>query len=187
MTNIAILASGNGTNAQRIIEYFADDREINIALIISNKEDAYVRQRALRYGIKEAYVSKEDITNTDKVSRLLNKNLVEWIILAGFMQLIPEKLIKEYDHHIINIHPALLPKFGGKGMYGMRVHEAVIAKGAKTSGITIHYVNEEYDKGAIIFQANCKITEEDTPETLAEKIHELEYEHYPRVIGELIR
>ena len=187
MTNIAILASGNGTNAQRIIEYFVGSADIKIAIVITNKEDAYVRKRASNFGIKEIYVSRTDFNNPDKINRIFYQNRIDWIILAGFMQLIHEDVIKKYKNHIINIHPALLPKYGGKGMYGMNVHEAVIANNEKTSGITIHYVNEEYDKGAIIFKTKCKVSPEDTPETLATKIHQLEYEHYPRVIEELIR
>ncbi len=187
MTNIAILASGNGTNAQRIIEYFVGSADIKVAIVISNKEDAYVRQRARTFGIKEVYVSPSDFKNPEKISRIFYQYRIDWIILAGFLQLIPPVLIKEYNKRIINIHPALLPKYGGKGMYGMHVHESVIANKDKSSGITVHFVNEVYDDGEIIFQASCKIKREDTPETLAEKIHQLEYEHYPKIIEDLIR
>ena len=187
MTNIAILASGNGSNAQRIIEYFVGSADIKVAIVISNKEDAYVRQRARTFGIKEVYVSRSDFDNPQKISRIFYQYRIDWIILAGFIQLIPPVLIKEFNNRIINIHPALLPKYGGKGMYGMHVHESVIANKDKTSGITVHFVNEVYDDGEIIFQTTCKVNADDTPESLAEKIHELEYEHYPKVIEDLIR
>lgn len=187
MTNIAILASGNGTNAQRIIEYFVGSADINIAVVITNKEDAFVRNRANRFGIKDIYLSKADFKTPKKIIQLLNKYRIDWVVLAGFLQLIPGEVIKEYENKIINLHPALLPNYGGRGMYGMHVHEAVIANKEAVSGITIHYVNEVYDKGKIIFQAQCKIKPNDTPETLAQKIHELEYEHYPKVLESLIR
>ncbi len=187
MTNIAILASGNGTNAQRIIEYFVGSADINIAVVITNKEDAFVRDRARRFGIKEVYLSKADFNNPSKLCQVFYRHRVDWIVLAGFLLLIPKEVINAYNNRIINIHPALLPKYGGKGMYGMNVHKAVIANKDKHSGITIHYVNEVYDDGKIIFKTKCKVTPDDTPETLAEKIHQLEYEYFPKVIEDLIR
>ncbi len=186
MTNIALLASGNGSNAQRIIEYFSGNAAVNIALIISNNQTAYVRQRAANLGVKEVYISRTDFKNGEKVVDILTQNKIDFIVLAGFMQLIPSIIINKYQHKIINIHPALLPAYGGKGMYGMHVHEAVIANKETASGITIHYVNEVYDDGEIIFQASCQLNDEDTPETLAQKIHELEHAHFPRVIEQLI-
>ncbi len=186
MTNIVILASGNGSNAQRIIEYFFGNKQVCFSFVITNKEDAYVRQRAENLGIQSVYLSKNEITQTDILLSLLKENQIDWVVLAGFLLLIPSNVILAYKNRIINIHPALLPNYGGKGMYGMRVHEAVIANKEKESGITIHYVNEKYDEGNIIFQAKCAIDKNDTPETLASKIHLLEHEYFPKVLEELI-
>lgn len=186
MTNIAILASGNGSNAQRIIEYFSGNAKVKVAIVITNNENAYVRQRAAMLGVKDVYISRADFKSGEKVVETLRQNNIHWVILAGFMQLIPSLLIKDFPNKIINIHPALLPAYGGKGMYGMHVHEAVIANKDAESGITIHYVNEVYDDGEIIFQAKCSLNAEDTPDSLAEKIHELEHAHFPKVIEQLI-
>jgi phosphoribosylglycinamide formyltransferase 1 len=185
-TNIAILASGNGSNAQRIIEYFSTEKHIHFPVIITNKADAYVRNRAAQLNIPSVYLSKTEISQTDALLQLLKDNKIDWIILAGFLLLIPQQIIQAYSNRIINIHPALLPKYGGKGMYGMHVHEAVIANKETESGISIHYVNEYYDEGNIIFQAKCKIAENDTAEDLAHKIHLLEYEYFPKVIEDII-
>jgi phosphoribosylglycinamide formyltransferase-1 len=157
MTNIAILASGSGTNAQRVSEYFAYHPSIRVKLILSNKPD------------------------------LLRKNDISFIVLAGFLWLLPENLLNKYPGRIVNIHPALLPKYGGKGMYGLRVHEAVIRSCERESGISIHYVNEKYDAGDIIFRASCPVMPDDTVDTLAARIHELEYKHYPGVIEEVLK
>ena len=186
MTKIAILASGSGSNAQRIIEYFSANKNISFPYIICNNEDAFVRERAKKLGIQSIYLTKKEITQTDTLLNLLNDRKIDWIILAGFLLLIPSGIIQAYQGRIINIHPALLPGYGGKGMYGIRVHEAVIANKEKESGITIHYVNEKYDDGNIIFQAKCTIEENDTPELLAAKIHLLEQEYFPKVIEKLI-
>ena len=187
MKRIAIFASGSGTNAQRIIEYFQDKKNnVSINLILSNKEDAYVLKRAEKFNIPAFVFTAKELKETDIVVNELKKVQVDLIVLAGFLLKVPENFIREYPGKIINIHPALLPKYGGKGMYGSRVHEAVIDAKEKESGITIHYVNEHYDEGQIIFQAKCSIDENDTPEILAQKIHELEYEHFPRIIEKLL-
>jgi phosphoribosylglycinamide formyltransferase-1 len=178
---IAIFASGSGSNAERIISYFADNKNVDFPFIISNKPDAYVHERAKKLKISSYTFNKFSFENGD-VLDLLYKSEVDYIILAGFLLKIPENLLKAYPDKIVNIHPALLPKYGGKGMYGMHVHNAVVESREKESGITIHYVNEYYDEGRIIFQAKCEIISSDTPQDVAEKIHALEYEYFPRVI-----
>jgi len=182
MTRIAIFASGSGTNAENIIKYFQDRPGISISCVCTNKPDAYVVERAKRYKIPVFIFSRFDFLQTDKVLNYLLQNKIDWIILAGFLWLVPANLIDAYPSKIINIHPALLPKYGGKGMYGDSVHSAVIENHETKSGISIHYVNHEYDKGNSIFQATCPVDPEDTPETLAAKVHKLEYEHFPKVI-----
>lgn len=186
MNNIAIFASGSGTNAQRLIEHFVPIPNTNIKVLLTNKKDAGVVERAKKNGIPVKVFDKEDFYNTNNILEFLQKEEIDWIILAGFLWLVPLNLVKNYPNRIVNIHPALLPKYGGKGMYGMNVHKAVIQANEKESGITIHYINGEYDKGDIIFQAKCSINPEDTPEILAQKIHELEYEHFPVVMEKLI-
>ncbi len=152
MKNIAIFASGSGTNAENIIKYFANDEIVNIALIISNKKDAFVHERVKSYGIESVTFSKNDFETTDKVLDILKEREIDFIVLAGFLLKVPENLINAYPDGIINIHPALLPKYGGKGgMYGDNVHKAVVENGEKESGITIHYVNENYDEGGCRF------------------------------------
>jgi phosphoribosylglycinamide formyltransferase-1 len=187
MKNIAIFASGNGTNAERIMDYFSADNEINIQLILTNNPKAGVIARAEKFGVPCRIFSREDFYNSDKINKLLAENNIDFIVLAGFLWLIPGSIIQSFPNRIINIHPALLPEYGGKGMYGHRVHEAVIANGDKQSGITIHYVNEHYDEGNIIFQATCQVKENDTPDNLASRIHELEYAHFPVVIEQLLK
>jgi phosphoribosylglycinamide formyltransferase-1 len=186
MIRIAILASGSGSNAQRIIEYFADSKNIQFPFIVTNKEDSYVRKRAEFLRIPSIYMSNSDLKKGDSLLDLLIENKIDWVILAGYLLLIPNIIIKKFNNKIINIHPALLPKYGGKGMYGMKVHETVIANNEKESGITIHYVNENYDDGDIILQAKCSISKDDNPETLSQKIHLLEYEYFPKAIENLI-
>lgn len=184
---IAIFASGSGTNAQRITEYFSNHPEIAVSMILSNKPDAFVLVRAKKLGIPSVVFDRHTFYDTGEISGLLMKNNIGFIVLAGFLWLIPVDLIRAYRGRIINIHPALLPKYGGKGMYGARVHEAVIQSGDKESGISIHYVNEKYDEGNIIFQAKCKVLKGDTPDTLAQRVHQLEYKHYPEMIEKLVR
>lgn len=183
MINICILASGNGSNAENIVRHFAGHPNIQIKEILSNKRDAFVHERAKNLHIPSSTFSKEEFQQPAFLERLRN---IDYIILAGFLWLIPSFLVEAFPRRIINIHPALLPKFGGKGMYGDNVHRAVIASGETKSGITIHLVNEEYDKGAILFQANCEVSPKDTAEMLAKKIHVLEYDHFPHVIEEYI-
>lgn len=185
--NIAIFASGNGSNAQRITEYFKGNTEIRIALIASNNMDAYVLKRAENLNIPLISFSKQQMNDNDFLLTVLEKYKIDFIVLAGFMLMVPKKIIEMYSNRIINIHPALLPKYGGKGMYGGNVHKAVIASGDKKSGITIHYVNEHYDEGAIIFQAECDVLPSDTGEVLAERIHKLEHKYYPEIIEKTVR
>jgi phosphoribosylglycinamide formyltransferase-1 len=186
LVKIAIFASGSGTNAENIIRYLRTSGKISAEYILSNKGDAYVLERAKMLNVPTLVFNRQDFYEPGKILRFLKDNNIQWIILAGFLWLIPEYLITAYPNKIINIHPALLPKFGGKGMYGTRVHQAVIDNNEKESGITIHFVNNEYDKGKIIFQAKCKVEPSDTAESLASKVHELEYIHYPRVIEKLV-
>lgn len=183
---LAILGSGNGTNAQRICEYFADSEEIKVACIIYNRKEAYIAERAKKLGVEARYFSKRDFTEGDAVLNYLREKHIDYVILAGFLLLIPENLLNNFPNRIINIHPALLPKYGGKGMYGHHVHEAVIANGETESGITIHIVDNHYDRGTTLFQARCQITPDDTPDTLAEKIHLLEQEYFPVVIEKTV-
>jgi phosphoribosylglycinamide formyltransferase 1 len=183
---IAIFASGSGSNAQRIAEYFKDTGILEVSAIYCNNPDAYVLDRADLLDLDTVLFNRDTFYNSTAVLEDLKRRETDWIILAGFLWLIPDYILQAFSQRIINIHPALLPKYGGKGMYGIKVHEAVIAAGDAESGITIHYVNEHYDKGDIIFQARCPISKADTPEMLAAKIHALEYEHFPPVIKNMI-
>ena len=183
---LAIFASGSGTNTQNLIDYFRNSDTINISLIVSNKADAGVLTIAEKEGIPTLIIEKERFFRGDGYSSELRSYQIDLIVLAGFLWIIPLVLIRAFPDKIINIHPALLPKYGGKGMYGAAVHEAVISAKEKESGISIHFVDEIYDHGRIIFQARCPVAENDSPESLAGKIHALEYAHYPRVIGELV-
>ncbi len=185
-TRLAIFASGSGTNAEEIIGYFKNHPKIEVGMILSNKKDAYVLKRALKHKIPQFYFNRQMFYREKVVDEVLRLNRIDFIVLAGFMWLIPERFVKNYPKKIVNIHPALLPKYGGKGMYGHYVHEAVVKNKEKKSGITIHWVNEEYDEGAIIFQATCDLKPSDTPDDVANKVHELEYHHYPRVIEQVI-
>ncbi|HRW96478.1 MAG TPA: phosphoribosylglycinamide formyltransferase [Bacteroidales bacterium] len=186
MTRIAIFASGNGTNAEHIAAYFSGHSQIRVALILSNREDAYVLKRAENLGIPSKVFNRKMFCQTDEVIQWLKDSSIHFIVLAGFLWLVPPDIINVYRGRIINIHPALLPDFGGKGMFGDVVHKAVLKAGVQTSGITIHYVDENYDHGNIIFQATCNVDSNDTPESLAEKIHQLEYKYYPVVIENII-
>jgi phosphoribosylglycinamide formyltransferase-1 len=186
MKNIAIFASGSGTNAQNIAEYFRDSDKARVSLILSNKNDAYVLERAKKLGIPTYVFNREDFYGSDKVLNLLNQYKTDLIVLAGFLWLIPSYLLAAYPNRIVNIHPALLPRHGGKGMYGDKVHQAVIASGDKKTGISIHYVNDHYDEGQVIFQEAFDVLETDTAESIAHKVHQLEYEHFPKVIEEMV-
>lgn len=182
MKNIAIFASGSGTNTEKIIAHFQNNEGVKIVLIVSNKADAFVLKRAEKHQIPTIILNREEFNDTEDLIGHLHHYKIDLIVLAGFMWLVPTYLIRAFPDKIINIHPALLPRFGGKGMYGLYVHRAVLNAKEKETGITIHYVNEVYDEGKIIFQTRCTINKDDTPETLAEKVHQLEYEHYPVVI-----
>lgn len=186
MNKIAIFASGSGTNAENIINFFKENKNIEISYIFSNNKNAYIVQRAINHNIKYYIFSRTEFYNTQNTLKILKDNQIDFIVLAGFLWLIPEYLINYYPKRIINIHPALLPKYGGKGMYGMHVHNAVIENNEKETGITIHYVNNEYDKGDIIFQAKCPVDKDDTAEDIAKKVHELEYAHFPKVIEKIV-
>jgi len=187
MINIAIFASGSGSNAENIVRYFDGNNDISVKLIISNKVDAFVHERAKRLGVKSVTFPKTDFVNADVILKYLKENSIDFIVLAGFLLKVPECIINAYPDKIINIHPALLPKYGGKGMYGDRVHKAVVESGERESGITIHYVNENYDEGNIIFQAVCEVETTDTYKDVAQKVHELEYLHFPKVIEEVVK
>lgn len=186
MKNIAIFASGSGTNAENIARYFSNSETIKVAVVLSNNKNAGVHARMEKLNIPSvSFTCEEFIEGTAVLAKLAEYDTV-LIVLAGFMNKISDTLLKAYPNKIINIHPALLPKHGGKGMYGMHVHEAVVAAGEKESGITIHYINENYDEGAVIFQATCPVLSTDTPEEVANKVHTLEYAHYPHVIEEVL-
>lgn len=186
MINIAIFASGSGSNAENIIHFFKDKPRINITRILTNNKNAGVIERAQRLSVPMTLFSRDEFYKSHQICDLLKKENTHWIVLAGFLWLVPENLIAAYPKRIINIHPALLPAYGGKGMYGDKVHRAVIGNGEDESGITIHFVNEKYDDGQIIFQAKTKINTGETPEELAQKIHALEYKHFPEVIENIV-
>ena len=184
--NIAVLASGNGTNAENIIRYFSSNEYIDVSLVISNRQNPFVLAGARALSIPAISYEKDEWSSGKNVLLGLRKYKIDFIVLAGFMIRIPTNILHAYPDKIINIHPSLLPRFGGKGMYGDFVHEAVLAAGEKESGITIHYVNEHYDEGAVIRQIKCPVLSTDTLQTLSQRIHELEYKYYPSVIEELL-
>lgn len=184
--NIAIFASGSGTNAENIIRYFAGNASAGVQLVLSNRKDAYVLERAHALGVPCEVFLKPEWESAEKILEVLHSYKIDFIVLAGFLLRVPDLILHDYPNKIINIHPALLPKFGGKGMYGDRVHEAVIAAGEKETGITIHYINERYDEGDVVFQATCAVLPEDSFADVAKKVHALEYEHFPVVIERLI-
>jgi phosphoribosylglycinamide formyltransferase-1 len=179
---LAIFASGSGTNAEQIMLRFQKYPQIEVGLVLSNKADAFVLERAKKFSVPSKVFNRQQFRETREVLDLLSDHRISHIVLAGFMWLMPENIIRTYPNKIINIHPALLPKFGGKGMYGHHVHEAVCAAGEKETGITIHLVNEKYDEGKILFQASTPLDAKETPDTIAEKVHALEYKHYPEQI-----
>lgn len=185
MKRLAVFVSGGGTNLQRIAEYFAPNSNVEIACVVSNNKDAFANQRAKNLGIPLLLVDRPYFTSDTFVGRMKSLD-IDLIVLAGFLWLIPQRLIEAFPNKIINIHPALLPKYGGKGFYGHHVHEAVVAAHEKESGITVHYVNEHYDSGNIIFQAKVALSETDTPDDVAAKIHVLEQENFPLVIEKLL-
>ncbi|MGL5959887.1 MAG: phosphoribosylglycinamide formyltransferase [Bacteroidales bacterium] len=184
MTNLAIFASGSGSNAEQIIQHFSGANSgIQVSLLLCNNSNAHVLHRVQKYNVPSVVFSRTDLTNGE-VLQILKAHNITMIVLAGFLWLMPKDIVHAYDKRIINIHPALLPKYGGKGMYGNNVHKAVKKNEEEETGITIHYVNEEYDKGHIIFQASCKLELHDTPESIAEKVHQLEHRHFAKVIEE---
>jgi len=187
MQRIAIFASGTGTNAARIMQYFYQHREAEVSLVLSNKKDAEVLQKAAAAKVQYHSFSRAEFYDSHHVLNLLSERKIDLIVLAGFLWLIPNQLLVRYSDRIINIHPALLPKFGGKGMYGINVHKAVKAAGERETGITIHLVNEEYDRGRILFQQNCNVDQDDTPHTIAHKVQQLEHAHFAQQIERYTR
>ncbi len=187
MKNVAIFASGSGTNAENIARYFSKSETVKVAVVLSNNKNVGVHARVNKLGISSFVFSRDEFVEGTPVLAKLAEYQVDLIVLAGFMNKISDALLGAYPGKIINIHPALLPKHGGKGMYGMHVHEAVVAAGEKESGITIHYINENYDEGDVIFQAKCEVLPTDTPDEVAAKVHALEYAHYPHVIEDLLK
>lgn len=187
IARIAILASGSGSNAENIHHYFKQHKGAEIVLIVANRAEAYVHVRAKKMGVPSLTLNRESLQESGTLLDLMQSYQVDFIVLAGYLLRVPADLVNAYPNRIVNIHPALLPKHGGKGMYGQKVHEAVLRDGDDVSGITIHYVNEHYDEGQILFQATCPVMNDDTPETLASKVHALEYEHFPKVIEACIQ
>lgn len=185
MKRLAILASGSGSNAEKIMEYFQNSAKGVIALVASNRSDALVLDRAKKFNVPTFIFNRKEM-EAGELLKKLQEEKIDWVILAGFLLKIPVDLIRAFPDHMVNIHPALLPKYGGKGMYGSHVHEAVKAAGDTETGITIHLVNEHYDEGKIIFQAATQVSADDTPETIAAKVHALEHRYFPEVIGSLV-
>ena len=187
MTNIAIFVSGSGTNCENIIRYFQDSKRARVSLVVSNKIDAYALVRAHNHGVPTEVWTKDRFSDAAATIELLSSYKIDFIVLAGFLLKVPDYLIVAYPQKIINIHPALLPDYGGKGMYGDHVHRAVLEAREQVSGITIHLVNERYDEGRHLLQATCPVLEGDTPETLASRIHELEHRFFPTTIAQYLR
>ncbi|MBI3218969.1 MAG: phosphoribosylglycinamide formyltransferase [Bacteroidetes bacterium] len=179
---LALFASGSGSNAEVIILHFKNHPQIDVALVLTNNPTAGVIERAQKLDVQTKFFTREQFRESEPILQLLRQYEITHIVLAGFLLQIPTSLIQEYPSRIINIHPSLLPKFGGKGMYGMKVHEAVKQSGETETGITIHEVNEHYDEGRVLFQANCKVEETDTPEQIARNVQALEHQHFPLVI-----
>lgn len=187
MKRIIIFASGNGSNAENIIQYFKPNPEVEITHIFSNNKKANVLKRAVSHGIQALHFDRESLYHNNDVLHIIKDAAPDIIVLAGFLWKFPENILDAFPNKVINVHPALLPKYGGKGMYGKYVHEAVVKNREAETGITIHYVNENYDEGAIIFQTTTKVDENDSPEEVAQKVHQLEYKHFPIVIDKLLR
>lgn len=187
MKNIAIFASGSGTNAENLIKHFANSPSAKVTILLSNNLNAFALERAKRLNVPTITFTREQFYQKEIILDVLREHKIDLIVLAGFLWLIPQYLTDSYPRGIVNIHPALLPKYGGKGMYGSHVHEAVVANGEAESGITIHYVNEHYDEGSIIFQAKVSLNPSETADSLATKIHQLEYEHFPKVVEAIVK
>jgi len=187
MKNIAVFVSGSGSNAENLFRYFEHSEAARVTFMVSNKKDIFALTRARDLGLESAVYSRQQFSDPLVVLHELKRRRIDYIVLAGFLMLLPECITQAYPGRILNIHPALLPKYGGKGMYGDQVHRAVIQAGEKESGITVHHVNEKYDSGDIVFQAKVEVTDQDTPQSLAEKIHALEYLHFPKIVESEIR
>ncbi len=186
MKRIAIFASGSGSNAQNIAEYFEEKELAEVSLILANTPKAYVLERAKELEIPAYFFDRKNFYHSDEILEIIKEHKIDYIVLAGFLWLFPHNIIQAFPNKVINIHPALLPNYGGRGMYGMKVHNAIVANKETESGITIHYVNEAYDEGQIIFQAKCELLPTDTADDLANKIHDLEFKHFPEVIENLL-
>jgi len=186
-THIAIFASGSGSNAEKIFEHFLTHQSISVSALLCNNPSAFALKRAEKYNIATNVFDREAFYESGSVEDFLDQKKISFIVLAGFLWLVPGSLIEKYQGRLVNIHPALLPKYGGKGMYGMKVHEAVYQNHESETGITIHQVNPKYDEGHIIFQAKCPVLAADTPETIAQKVHQLEHRYYPKVIEDFIK
>ena len=186
MKNIAVFASGSGTNAEKLFEKFQDHSQARVALLLTNNPNAGVLIRARKFGVPTEIFSRNTLQTTDQVLTILQAHSIDLIVLAGFMLKVPENLIRAFPNRMVNIHPALLPAYGGKGMYGSHVHEAVVAAGERETGISIHYVNEHYDEGRMILQVSCSVAPGDTAEDVAAKVHRLEHQYYPEVVEELV-
>jgi phosphoribosylglycinamide formyltransferase 1 len=186
MKNIAVFASGGGSNADKICEYFSTSKEISVSLCISNRQESNLKKISKSYNINYLFIEKDQQNNSDFLLKKLNENKINFIVLAGYLKKIPVDIVSVYKNKIINIHPSLLPKHGGKGMYGLNVHSAVLNAKDKTSGITIHYVNNDYDKGKVLFQASLAVELNDSAISLSQKIQELEHQHYASTIEKTI-
>ena len=186
MKRIVIFASGSGTNAENLIRFFQDKDHVSVVLVLTNNPHAKVIERCNILKTSCLSFNRTSFYSTEIILDILKNNNPDLIVLAGFLWKFPDSILNAFPNKVINIHPALLPKFGGKGMYGMHVHEAVVTNKEVETGITIHYVNEHYDEGAVIFQAKCEVTSTDTAENVAAKIHELEMEHFPKVVDSLL-
>ena len=186
MKNIAIFASGEGSNAEAIARYFANSDNVCVKCVLTNRQNAGVHSRMQNLGIQSLYFPKEVWTNGNQIVEILKQKDIDLIVLAGFLAKIELSIIQAYSNRILNIHPSLLPRYGGKGMWGHHIHEAVIANRETESGISIHFIDENIDGGEIVFQAKCEVLPDDTPDTLATRIHALEHKHYPQVIEKLL-
>jgi phosphoribosylglycinamide formyltransferase-1 len=187
MKRLAIFVSGSGTNCENIIRYFAIDNDVDISLVLSNRSDAYALVRAKKYGVPTVIMPKEEFNQESKLMGLMKEYQIDFIVLAGFLLMIPDFLIRAFDHRMINIHPALLPKYGGKGMYGHHVHEAIKAAGEKETGMTVHWVSNVCDGGEIIAQYHTPLSPDDTPDDIAAKEHVLEQKYFPNVIDDILK
>jgi len=187
MWNLTIFASGNGSNAENIFNYFKNSDLVRVGLVITDNPKAFVIQRCRKFSVPCLVLSQRLLTDSDFMLGVLRDFRTNFVVLSGYIKLVPEYIVAAFDHRIVNIHPSLLPKHGGKGMYGMRVHQSVIDSGDKESGITVHFVDNFYDNGSAIFQAKVPVEPGDTPESLAEKVHALEYKYYPQVIEDTVK